>query len=77
MKLESWHPSETKKLWKVVRRDNGEDVEGEIISADDEKGECCLAVDGQTKTLNFGPDGIKIVARGRFGDADFALAPSL
>jgi hypothetical protein len=67
MKLD--HTTEDKKRWKIVRTDfggpNGGDVEGEIITADEESGECCVQVAGETKTLNFGPRGIRIVGRRR------------
>ena len=65
MKLESWHSSEDKRRWKIVRIDSYADVEGEIVTADETTGECSLEVGGETKTLSFGPGGIRIVGRGR------------
>ena len=65
MKLESWHTTEDKKRWKIVRRDDFSDVAGEIITADESSGECCVQVKGETKTLSFGPNGIRIVTRRR------------
>lgn len=65
MKLESYHSAEDKKKWKIVRRDDLTDVTGEIIAADEASGECCIQVAGETKTLSFGPDGIRIVGRRR------------
>jgi hypothetical protein len=69
MKLEPWHTPEDKRKWKLVRTDfggpNGGDVEGEIITADEATGECCIQVGGETKTLSFGPHGIRIVGRRR------------
>jgi hypothetical protein len=69
MKLESYDPVEKKRRYKIVRTDfggpNGGDVEGEIIAADETSGECCLQVGGETKTLSFGPRGIRIVGRRR------------
>ena len=65
MKLESWHTVEDKRKWKLVRRDDCTDVEGEIITADEETGECCVQVRGETKTLSFGPNGIRIIGRRR------------
>jgi hypothetical protein len=65
MKLESWQSSEDKRLWKIVRTDNYTDVEGEIVMADEATGECSLHVGGETKTLSFGPGGIRIVGRKR------------
>ncbi len=70
MKLESYHSTEDKKHWKLVRTDSYEDVEGEIVTADEDTGECAISVpDGnggtQTKTLSFGPLGIKLVGRKR------------
>ena len=57
MKLESWHSTEDKRRWKIVRTDNYTDVPGEIITADEATGECCVHVGGETKTLSFGPAG--------------------
>lgn len=65
MKLESWTSTEDKKRWKIVRRDDFTDVEGEIVTADEDTGECCMQVGGETKTLSFGPRGISIVGRRR------------
>jgi hypothetical protein len=65
VKLESYHSVEDKKRWKIVRTDNYADVPGEIITADETTGECCIKVGGETKTLSFGPRGIKIVGRRR------------
>jgi hypothetical protein len=65
MKLESWQSAEDKKKWKIVRRDECTDVVGEIITADEATGECCIQVSGETKTLSFGPGGIRIVGRRR------------
>jgi hypothetical protein len=64
-KLESWHSSEDKRRWKIVRTDNYTDVPGEILAADETTGECSLHVGGETKTLSFGPGGIRIIGRGR------------
>ncbi len=63
MKLESWHSADDKAKWKVVRTDDYTDVEGEIITADEDTGEVCLTVAGERKTLPFGPQGIRIVGR--------------
>lgn len=65
MKLESWHSTEDKRRWKIVRRDDCTDVPGDIITADETSGECCLQVSGETKSLSFGPSGIRIVGRKR------------
>ena len=65
MKLESWHTSEDKRRWKIVRTDNYTDFPGEIVSADETICECSLQVGGETETLSFGPEGIRIVGRGR------------
>jgi hypothetical protein len=69
MKLESYHSSEDKRKWKIVRTDycgsNGGDVDGEIIAADEATGECRIQVGGETKELNFGPLGIRLVGRRR------------
>ena len=69
MKLESWHTPEDKKRWKIVRTDSCTDVPGEIITADEHTGECCVQVvvngSTETRTLSFGPNGIRIVGRKR------------
>jgi hypothetical protein len=64
-KLESWHSTEDKRQWKIVRTYDYADVPGEIITADEVTGECCLQVGAETKTLSFGPRGIRIVGRRR------------
>lgn len=65
MKLETWHSPEDKRRWKIVRTDSYVDVPGEIITADEMSGECCLTVGGETKMLSFGPGGLRIVGRRR------------
>lgn len=69
MKLESWQTETSKGRWKIVRLDTYTDVPGDILSADDATGECCLRVTAagatEDKTLSFGPGGIRIVGRGR------------
>lgn len=65
MKLESYQSAEDKKHWKIVRTDDYTDVPGEIITADEASGECCIQVGGETKTLSLGPRGIRIVGRRR------------
>jgi len=65
MKLESYQSSEDKRHWKIVRTDHFTDVEGEIITADETTGECAVQVGNESKTLSFGPGGIRIVRRGR------------
>jgi hypothetical protein len=65
MKLERWHSSEDKRRWKIVRTESYRDVEGEIITADEVTGECSVHVGDETKTLSFGPGGIRIVGRRR------------
>ncbi len=65
MKLESFHSSEDKRQFKIVRTDSYVDVPGEIVTADEATGECSIHVGGETKTLSFGPGGIRIVGRGR------------
>ena len=51
--------------WKVVRTDSYTDVDGEIFTADEATGECCVRVGGETKTFSFGTCGIRIVPRRR------------
>jgi hypothetical protein len=53
VKLESWHSSEDKRRWKIVRTDNYTDVPGEIVTADETTGECSM------------PGGIRIIGRRR------------
>ena len=65
MKLESWHSAEDKRKWKIVRTDSYDDVPGDIVTADEDTGECTLVVAGETKSVPFGPSGIKIVRRHR------------
>lgn len=65
MKLEAFHSVEDKNRWKIVRTDNYDDVLGWIITADEATGECCVKVGGETKTLSFGPRGIRLVGRRR------------
>jgi hypothetical protein len=63
MKLESWQSAEDKRRWKIVRTDSYTDVPGEIITADETTGECCMQVSGEAKSLSFGPCGIRIIGR--------------
>jgi hypothetical protein len=65
MKLESYHSSEEKGRWKIVRTDSYADVPGAIVSADELTGECNLQVGPEVKALTFGPGGIKIVEKRR------------
>ena len=73
MRLETWHSAEERRRWKIVRTDTYTDVPGEIISADEATGECCLQItvyeNGQAKTetkqLSYGPNGIRICPRKR------------
>jgi hypothetical protein len=65
VKLEAWESAEVKRRWKIVRTNDYTDVAGDIIAANEDTGECCLVVAGETKTLSFGPNGIRIVGRRR------------
>jgi hypothetical protein len=69
MKLEGWQTDAVKRRYRIVRTDNYTDVPGEIVAADETTGECCLQVTAygttETKTLSFGPRGIRIVGRRR------------
>jgi hypothetical protein len=60
---ESWYSDEFRKRWKIVRTDTMTDMPGRIISANEVTGECSLDIGGETRTLNFGPRGFKIVPR--------------
>jgi hypothetical protein len=68
MKFEEWQGADLKRGWKIVRRDNCTDVAGEIITADEDTGECSLQVTAangvsEKKSMSFGVGGIKIVSR--------------
>ena len=65
MKIETWMTDDDKRRWKIVRTDDYSDVPGEILSADEATGECCLRVGTETKTLSFGAGGIRIIGRNR------------
>jgi hypothetical protein len=65
MHIESWHSAEDRARWKIVRTDDYTDVPGDIVTASEATGECCLVVDGEAKTRSFGPRGIRIVAKWR------------
>ncbi len=65
MRLESHLTADQKRLWRIVRTDTYEDVPGEIVAADEATGECSVKVRDETKSLNFGPGGIRLVGRGR------------
>ncbi len=65
MKLLPSQSADEKRRWKIVRTDSCADVPGEIVAADEETGECSIHVDGETKTLNLGLRGLKIVERKR------------
>jgi hypothetical protein len=68
MSIESWHNSKDKRRFKIVRTDHYTDVDmpGELYTADECSGECSFLIGGgETKTLSFGPGGIRIVGRGR------------
>jgi len=67
MNLESWHSSEDKRRYKIVRTDTYTDVVGEIVSANEQTGECTIHLNGETQTKSFGPGGIKLVGRDRRG----------
>jgi hypothetical protein len=63
--IEAYYSEEFRKQWKLVRTDEYMDVPGLIITAYEGSGECCLEVNGERKTLAFGPLGIRIVGRRR------------
>lgn len=67
VKIESYQTAEDRGKWKIVRTDNYSDVPGDIITADEDTGECCVQVVGEPapKTLSFGQKGIRIVGRQR------------
>ncbi len=63
MKIETWVSDADKRRWKIVRTDKYEDVPGMIVAADEESGECSMFLGGETRAMNFGPCGIRIVRR--------------
>lgn len=64
MKLESFHSKEDKSRWKIVRRDTMEDIVcDEIVSADEDTGECCITIGDETKVLSFGFRGIALCGK--------------
>lgn len=69
MKLEGWQSPELKRRYKLVRRDDCTDIEGDIICADEETGEALLNVTtksgAETRALSLGPLGLRIVRRAR------------
>jgi hypothetical protein len=65
IKLETWHSAEDKARFKLVRTDSYAEVPGLIVTADEATGECAMFVGGETKTMQFGPGGIRIVRRDR------------
>lgn len=65
MKLESWHSAEDKARWKIIRLDLFDEMPGEIVSADEETGVCCLTYNGEKKIHEFGHAGIRIIKAAR------------
>ena len=65
MILGSWNSTEVKRNWTIVRIDDYTDVVGEIITADEATGECCILIGSKTNPLSFGPRGIRNVGRRR------------
>jgi hypothetical protein len=59
-------PEHERARYKIVRRDNFQEVPGLILSANVETGLCLLRdKQGDSKEYNFGPDGICIVTAAR------------
>ncbi len=65
MKLESWHAPQEKRRWKIIRLDTVVEVPGDIVAADEATGDCSVTENGETKTLSFGPGGIRLIGAGR------------
>jgi hypothetical protein len=63
IRLESWQSTEIKAQWKIVKTIDYSDVPGEIITAIEETGECCVQIGSDAKALSFGPGGIRLVRR--------------
>jgi len=72
MKLYAHVSDDIKRHWKIVRTDALTDVQGDIVEADEDTGECSVRVlktdgtgESEVKTLGLGRGGIKIVQRAR------------
>jgi hypothetical protein len=65
MKLETWHSTEDKSRWKIVRTDDYTEVSGEIVSADEETGKYTVKIGDDFKSDDLGPRGLRLVGRGR------------
>ena len=67
VKIESYADESERKKWKIVRMDSYVALEGVIVSARVDTGDCCLlvTVDGksQAKTYALGCGGIRIIRR--------------
>jgi hypothetical protein len=65
MKIEVYEEGVWKARHKLVRLDDLSDIPGEIVTANEETGECAVTRAGEMKQLDFGPGGFRIVERGR------------
>lgn len=65
MKLDETTPAEERARWKAVRTDSLRDIPGEIVSADEQTGECVIDVHGQKQEWKFGSHGLRIMLRRR------------
>jgi len=69
MKIERYHGEDDKKRWMAIRTDycgsNGGILDGDIVEADEESGDVVVKINGEEKTLSFGPHGIRLIGRGR------------
>jgi len=69
MKIEKYHSEDDKKRWMVVRTDycgpNGGALDGDIVEADEESGDVVMKINGEEKTFNLGPGGVRLIGRWR------------
>ena len=64
--LECRDSDEDKSAWKIVRTEDYTDLVCEkIIYADEVSGQCSIYLNGETKNLNFGPNGLRIIPKKR------------
>ncbi len=65
MIIEASADAGTKTRWKLVRRDDFRDIDGQIVHADEQTGECSVSVNGETKNYSLGEGGLRITRRAR------------
>ena len=66
MKIDSSMSEEQRSRYKIVRLDSFDDLDGLIVSADEQEGTATLKdKSGEDKSYSLGPHGIMILPRGR------------